>query len=97
MPKQLKAGLESNMGAGEITIFVLRDYVYFSRNKSGHNLCSRNMNRLRMEVNHPETCIFVLPKAQLLAIHLAKDLAETRFFFSGTNDSESLSLCELGE
>ena len=70
------------MGAGEIMILVLRDYSYFSHHKSDHNSFLTHMILLRMEVNHPEVCIFVLSKAQLMAIPLAKDHGRPIFFFS---------------
>ena len=69
------------MGAGEIMILVLRDYVYFSHHKTDHNYILTNRILPRMEVNHPDVCILVLSKAQLLAIPLAKDNGATRFFF----------------
>ena len=81
MPKQLKAGLESNMGAGEIMIFVLRDYMYFSHHTTDHNSFLTHRNRLRIEHNPPEICILVVSKAQLMAIHLAKDPGPPRFYF----------------
>ena len=80
MPKQLKAGLESNMGAGEILIFVLRDYSYFSHHKTDHNSFLTHMTLLRMTHNTPEICILVVPKAQLMAIPLAKDPGSPRFY-----------------
>ena len=71
------------MGAGEIMILVLRDYVYFSHHKTDHNFFLTHRILLRMEVNHPEVCILVVSKAQLLAIPLAKDNGGPRFFFVG--------------
>ena len=72
------------MGAQEIMILVLRDYVEFSHHKTDHNSFLTHRILLRMEVNHPEVCIFVLSKAQLLAIPLAKDPGCSRFCFGGT-------------
>ena len=68
------------MGAGEIMKMVLTDYRYFSHHKSDHNSFLTLRILLRMEVNHPEVCILVVSKAQLLAIPLAKDNGGTRFF-----------------
>ena len=73
------------MGAGEIMILVLRDYSYFSHHKTDHNSFLTHRILLRMEVNHPEVCILVVSKAQLLAIPLAKDNGTTRFFLGTTN------------
>ena len=67
------------MCAQEIMKFVLRDYVYFSHHKTDHNSFLTHRILLRMEVNHPEVCILVVSKAQLLAIPLAKDNGGSRF------------------
>ena len=69
------------MGAGEIMILVLRDYVEFSHHKTDHNSFLAHRVLLRIEVNHPGVCILVVSKAQLLAIPLAKDNGRPRFFF----------------
>ena len=71
------------MGAGEIMILVLRDYSYFSHHKTDHDSFLTHRILLRMEVNHPEVCILVVSKAQLLAIPLAKDPGGSRFFLWG--------------
>ena len=42
-----------------------------------------------MEVNHPEVCILVVSKAQLLAIPLAKDNGGPRFFFLVTKNHKN--------
>ena len=80
------------MGAGEILIFVLRDYVYFSHHKTDHNSFLTHRNLLRMEHNPPEICILVVSKAQLLAIPLAKDNGATRFYVFLKN-SEIIEKC----
>ena len=80
------------MGAGEIMILVLRDYSYFSHHKTDHNSFLTHRILLRMEVNHPEVCILVVSKAQLLAIPLAKDNGGTIFVLGKNKCSRSRKL-----
>ena len=50
-----------------------------------------------MEVNHPEVCIFVLSKAQLLAIPLAKDNGWPIFVFGDNNSEKSQKKIEKSQ